>query len=171
MYPGTVEPTPARQTMKAPLPFLLLICALGAGGCATSGPVYQYTKTAASGTLVGRNFMVFIPTDKVRISFVEIDGGLVKASVWTGALEEVPVAPGLHTVTYGLEGFEFVFAQDATEVNVETGHRYQFKARKVGIAFDVELRDETSGHTIFTKRVMGSRGGGPAYVPIFIPTK
>jgi hypothetical protein len=114
--------------------------------------------------------MVFIPHDKVRISFVEIDGALVKPSVWTGPLEEVPVAPGLRRVTFGLEGFQFVFAQDEVELNVEPGHRYKFNARKVGVAFDVEVVDETSGATVFSKRVAGSKGSGPTFVPIIIPS-
>jgi len=150
---------------------MLIVFALMAGGCATTGPTYQYVKKSDSGLLVGRNFMVFIPTDKVRISFVEIDGALVKPSVWTGPLEEVPVAPGEHAVTFGLEGFQFVFAQDTAELKVEAGHRYQFKARKVGIAFDVEVFDETSARTVFAKRVSGSKSAGPVFVPIFIPTK
>jgi hypothetical protein len=157
--------------MKNCLSSLVLLAAFMAGGCATSGPTYQYSKEANSGTLVGRNFMVFIPTDKVRISFVEIDGGLVKPSAWSGPPEEVPVSPGRHKVTYGLEGYQFVFAQDETELNVEAGHRYKFQARKVGIAFDVDVLDETNGATIFSKRVTGSKGSGPAFVPIFIPAR
>ncbi len=157
--------------MKILLKILLLACALGLSGCATSGPVYQHTKSATSATLVGRNFMVFIPNDKVRISFVEIDGGLVKRNVWSGPPEEVPVAPGLRKITYGLEGYQFVFAQDSIELDVEAGRRYKFTARKVGIAFDVEVPDEASGRSILSKRITGSKGGGPAYMPIFIPMK
>lgn len=157
--------------MKKYLLPLLLLVGLLAGGCATSGPVYEYPKDPKSGTLVGRNFMVFIPTDKVRIHFVEIDGALVKPSVWNGPPEEVPIAPGLHKITFGLEGYQFVTAQDKLELRTEPGRRYKFHARKVGIAFDVTVVDEASETTLFTKRVMGSQGRGGAYVPIFIPTK
>ncbi|MFZ5496139.1 MAG: hypothetical protein ACOZE5_12490 [Verrucomicrobiota bacterium] len=150
---------------------LLLALTILVTGCATTGPVYQLPKDAKSGTLVGRNFMVFIPTDKVRISFVEIDGALVKPSAWSGPLEEVPVTPGIHKITFGLEGFQFVFAQDEMELKVEAGHRYKFHARKVGIAFDVEVKDESSESIIFTKRVSGTKGSAPAVIPIFIPAK
>ena len=159
------------------VPVLAIIASVAICGCATTRPSYSPPSSGAVATVKGRsaNLIKFFSDGDSHVSIVEIDGLYLPPSFWTGNIRSVKVAPGSRRVTVLLSGNNYTQAQETISIEAVAGHSYQIEAKKVGIAFDLVVYDEgTSGadrNTVLSARIGGSTGRGPAYVPIFIPTK
>jgi len=156
---------------------ITLTASLALAGCATSRPTYSPPSSGPVASVKGgsANIIKFFSDGDSHVSIVEIDGLYLPPSFWTGNVRSVKVAPGSRHITVLLDGNNYTQAQDTISIEATAGHTYQIEAKKVGIAFDLVVYDEgvsgTDRSAVLTTRIGGAAGRGPAYVPIFIPTK
>ena len=137
-------------------------------GCATTSEnPYILPLDPNCATLVGKNFVAFIPQSKIKVRFYEVDGKEIVPDGLKGIPTEIPVVPGSRNVTVYLEAFGFITAQETIEIKVEAGRRYVFEPRNIGKDFDLVIREEGSDKIIYSDRISGNKGRNPT--PIFIP--
>ena len=154
---------------------LSLIAAVLVAGCATTGPIYSPPTAGQTATIKGgnANIVKFFTGADCHVAIVEVDGLTTPESFWTGRAGAVVVSPGERSVTVLLSGRDYTQAQETIVTNFEAGKIYQLSARLVGIEFDFRIQEEGGsgelGEPVFSKRIMGGRSPGPAYIPIIIP--
>lgn len=157
---------------------ILMVAALSFAGCATTGrPTYRPPTAGETATIKGgsANVIKFFSDGDSHVAIIEIDGLYIPPSFWTGNARSVKVDAGARMITLLLSGNNYTQAQDTIQIDASPGRVYQIDARKVGIAFDVAVYEETvpasEKKVVLSTRISGGSSGGPAYIPIFIPVK
>lgn len=153
-----------------------MIAALSLAGCATtSRPTYSPPAAGQTATIKGGNANVikFFSEGESHVWIIEIDGLYIPPSIWTGNARSVKVSPGSRRITVLLTGENYTRGQDTIQIDVSPGKTYQIEAKKVGIAFDVVVYEETNipseKKVVLSTRINGHSAGEPVYIPIIIP--